>query len=33
VLFAWVDNIWALYFTYGVLGGFGTGIIYVASSG
>src|ERR1700752_2839359 len=29
VLSASVDNIWALYFTYGVLGGFGTGIIYV----
>jgi len=29
VLSAYVDNIWALYFTYGVLGGFGTGIIYV----
>ena len=33
VLSAWVDNIWALYFTYGVLGGFGTGIIYVGVVG
>jgi OFA family oxalate/formate antiporter-like MFS transporter len=33
VLAAWVDNIWALYFTYGVLGGFGTGIIYVGIIG
>jgi MFS transporter, OFA family, oxalate/formate antiporter len=33
VLSAWVDNIWALYFTYGVLGGFGTGIIYVGIIG
>jgi oxalate/formate antiporter len=30
---AYVDNIWALYFTYGVLGGFGTGIIYVGIIG
>ena len=29
VLSAYIDNLWALYFTYGVLGGFGTGIIYV----
>ena len=29
VLSAWVDNILALCFTYGVLEGFGTGIIYV----
>jgi MFS transporter, OFA family, oxalate/formate antiporter len=33
VLSATVDNIWALYFTYGVLGGFGTGIIYVGIIG
>ncbi len=33
VLSAYVDNIWALYFTYGVLGGFGTGIIYVGIVG
>ena len=33
VLSAYVDNIWALYFTYGVLGGFGTGIIYVGVIG
>src|SRR5271156_2552065 len=33
VLSAWVDNIWALYSTYGVLGGFGTGIIYVGVIG
>jgi MFS transporter, OFA family, oxalate/formate antiporter len=33
VLSAWVSNIWALYFTYGVLGGFGTGIIYVGIIG
>jgi MFS transporter, OFA family, oxalate/formate antiporter len=30
---AHVDNVWALYFTYGVLGGFGTGIIYVGIIG
>ena len=30
---AYVDNLWALYFTYGVLGGFGTGIIYVGIIG
>ena len=28
-----VDNLWALYFTYGVIGGFGTGIIYVGIIG
>ena len=28
-----VDNIWALYLTYGVIGGFGTGIIYVGIIG
>src|SRR5271169_4224061 len=33
VLSAYVDNIWALYFSYGVLGGFGTGIIYVGIIG
>jgi oxalate/formate antiporter len=33
VLSAWVDNIWALYLTYGVIGGFGTGIIYVGIIG
>src|SRR5271154_9465 len=33
VLSAWADNVWALYFTYGVLGGFGTGIIYVGIIG
>jgi oxalate/formate antiporter len=33
VLSAWVNNIWALYFTYGVLAGFGTGIIYVGIIG
>jgi MFS transporter, OFA family, oxalate/formate antiporter len=33
VLSAGVNNIWALYFTYGVLGGFGTGIIYVGIIG
>jgi MFS transporter, OFA family, oxalate/formate antiporter len=32
-LSAFVDNIWALYFTYGVLGGIGTGIIYVGIIG
>jgi OFA family oxalate/formate antiporter-like MFS transporter len=33
VLSAFVDSIWALYFTYGVLGGIGTGIIYVGIIG
>ena len=33
LLSAYVSNIWALYFTYGVLGGFGTGIIYVGIIG
>ena len=33
VLASWVDNIWALYLTYGVIGGFGTGIIYVGIIG
>jgi MFS transporter, OFA family, oxalate/formate antiporter len=30
---AYADNLWALYFTYGVIGGFGTGIIYVGIIG
>jgi MFS transporter, OFA family, oxalate/formate antiporter len=33
VLSSYVDNIWALYFTYGVISGFGTGIIYVGVIG
>jgi oxalate/formate antiporter len=33
MLSASVDNLWALYFTYGVLGGLGTGIIYVGVIG
>jgi OFA family oxalate/formate antiporter-like MFS transporter len=33
VLSSYVDNILALYLTYGVLGGFGTGIIYVGIIG
>ena len=33
VLSAYVENIWALYFTYGVICGFGTGIIYVGIIG
>src|SRR6516162_4018494 len=33
VLSAQVDNIWPLYLTYGVIGGFGTGIIYVGIIG
>jgi MFS transporter, OFA family, oxalate/formate antiporter len=33
VLSAPVDNLWALYLTYGVIGGFGTGIIYVGVIG
>jgi len=33
VLSSFVDNIWALYFTYGVICGFGTGIIYVGIIG
>src|SRR3974377_2264371 len=32
-LSAYVDNIWALYFTYGGICGFGTGIIYVGVIG
>jgi MFS transporter, OFA family, oxalate/formate antiporter len=33
ILSASVDNLWALYLTYGVVGGFGTGIIYVGIIG
>jgi len=33
VLSSYVENIWALYFTYGVISGFGTGIIYVGIIG
>ena len=33
VLSSYVDNLWALYFTYGVVCGFGTGIIYVGIIG
>jgi len=33
VLAAYAGNIWALYLTYGVIGGFGTGIIYVGIIG
>ncbi|MFZ3360597.1 MAG: oxalate/formate MFS antiporter [Xanthobacteraceae bacterium] len=33
ILSAYVNSLWALYFTYGVLGGFGTGIIYVGIIG
>jgi oxalate/formate antiporter len=33
VLSSYVDNLWALYFTYGVICGFGTGIIYVGIIG
>ncbi|HUC51273.1 MAG TPA: oxalate/formate MFS antiporter [Xanthobacteraceae bacterium] len=33
VLSAYANTLWALYFTYGVLGGFGTGIIYVGIIG
>jgi MFS transporter, OFA family, oxalate/formate antiporter len=33
ILSASVDNIWMLYLTYGVIGGFGTGIIYVGIIG
>ena len=33
VLSAYVSNVWALYFTYGVICGFGTGIIYVGIIG
>ena len=33
VLSSYVTNIWALYFTYGIVGGFGTGIVYVGIIG
>lgn len=33
VLSAYVNNIWELYLTYGVIGGFGTGIVYVGIIG
>jgi OFA family oxalate/formate antiporter-like MFS transporter len=33
ILSAYANSLWALYFTYGVLGGFGTGIIYVGIIG
>ena len=33
VLSSFVDNIWALYLTYGIISGFGTGIIYVGIIG
>jgi MFS transporter, OFA family, oxalate/formate antiporter len=33
VLAAYAGNIWALYLTYGIIGGFGTGIIYVGIIG
>jgi MFS transporter, OFA family, oxalate/formate antiporter len=33
VLSSYVDNVWALYLTYGVICGFGTGIIYVGLIG
>src|SRR5579864_3006433 len=33
VLSSYVDNVWALYLTYGVICGFGTGIIYVGIIG
>lgn len=33
VLAAFSDNVWMLYLTYGVIGGFGTGIIYVGIIG
>ncbi len=33
VLASFVDNLWLLYLTYGVIGGFGTGIIYVGIIG
>ncbi len=33
VLSGYVDNVWALYLTYGVICGFGTGIIYVGIIG
>jgi oxalate/formate antiporter len=33
VLSAYVSNVWMLYFTYGIVGGFGTGIVYVGIIG
>ena len=33
VLSGYVSNLWALYFTYGIIGGFGTGIVYVGIIG
>ena len=33
ILSAWVTSLWGLYLTYGVIGGFGTGIIYVGIVG
>ncbi len=33
VLAAYAGNVWALYLSYGVIGGFGTGIIYVGIVG
>src|SRR6185312_7045697 len=33
VLSSYIDSVWALYFTYGVICGFGTGIIYVGIIG
>jgi MFS transporter, OFA family, oxalate/formate antiporter len=33
VMAAYVGNVWALYLSYGVIGGFGTGIIYVGIVG
>jgi oxalate/formate antiporter len=33
VLSSYVDSLWALYFTYGIICGFGTGIIYVGIIG
>ena len=33
VLSAFVTNVWMLYLTYGVIGGFGTGIVYVGIIG
>ena len=33
ILSAYANSLWVLYFTYGVLGGFGTGIIYVGIIG
>jgi MFS transporter, OFA family, oxalate/formate antiporter len=33
ILAAWASSLWVLYLTYGVIGGFGTGIIYVGIVG